>query len=69
MNAYHTFFVIVRFAIILLMISFAPSLGVTEGPKGWIGYAILLMHAIVLIFGFHLVLLKAPKAGLDTLYF
>ena len=52
MNAYHTFFVIVRFAIILLMISFAPSLGVTEGPKGWIGYAILLMHAIVLIFGF-----------------
>jgi hypothetical protein len=52
MNAYHTFFVIVRFAIILLMISFAPSLGVTEGPKGWIGYAILLMHAVVLIFGF-----------------
>ncbi|KAG0651035.1 hypothetical protein D0Z07_2495 [Hyphodiscus hymeniophilus] len=52
MNAYHTFFVIIRFAIILLMISFAPSLGVTEGPKGWIGYAILLMHAIVLIFGF-----------------
>ena len=52
MNAYHTFFVILRFATILLMISFAPSLGVTEGPKGWIGYAILLMHAIVLIFGF-----------------
>jgi hypothetical protein len=52
MNAYHTFFVIVRFAIILLMTSFAPSLGVTEGPKGWIGYAILLMHAIVLIFAF-----------------
>lgn len=52
MNAYHTFFAILRFATILLMISFAPSLGVTEGPKGWIGYAILLMHAVVLIFGF-----------------
>lgn len=52
MNAYHTFFAAFRFATILLMISFAPSLGVTEGPKGWIGYAILLMHAIVLVFGF-----------------
>jgi len=52
MNAYHTFFAALRFATILLMISFAPSLGVTDGPKGWIGYAILLMHAIVLIFGF-----------------
>jgi hypothetical protein len=54
MNAYHTFFAVLRFATILLMIAFAPSLGVTEGPKGWIGYAILLMHAIVFIFGFFL---------------
>lgn len=52
MNAYHTFFSVIRFSTILLMISFAPSLGVTNGPKGWIGYAILLMHAIVLIFAF-----------------
>jgi len=52
MNAYHTFFAVLRFTSILLMIAFAPSLGVTDGPKGWIGYAILLMHAIVLIFGF-----------------
>jgi len=52
MNAYHTFFAVLRFATVLLMVSFAPSLGVTEGPKGWIGYAILLMHAIVLVFGF-----------------
>jgi hypothetical protein len=52
MNAFHTFFAVLRFATILLMISFAPSLGVTEGSKGWIGYAILLMHAIVLLFGF-----------------
>jgi hypothetical protein len=54
MNAFHTFFAVLKFATILLMISFAPSLGITEGPKGWIGYAILLMHAIVLIFGFFL---------------
>ena len=54
MNAYHTFYAVLRFATILLMISFTSSLGISEGPKGWIGYAILLMHAIVLIFGFML---------------
>ncbi|CAL3962205.1 unnamed protein product [Diplocarpon coronariae] len=54
MNAFHTVFSAVRFATILLMVSFAPSLGVTEGPKGWIGYAILLLHALVLICGFFL---------------
>lgn len=54
MNMYHTVTAAVRFTTILLMISFAPSLGVTEGPKGWIGYVILLMHAIVLTFGFFL---------------
>jgi len=52
MNAFHTFFAVLRFTTILLMISFAPSLGINEGSKGWIGYAILLLHAIVLIFGF-----------------
>ncbi|KAH7364215.1 integral membrane protein-like protein [Rhexocercosporidium sp. MPI-PUGE-AT-0058] len=54
MNAFHTVFSAVRFTTILLMVAFAPSLGVTEGPKGWIGYTILLMHALVLIFGFFL---------------
>lgn len=54
MNAYHTFFAAVRLACVLLMIAFVPSLGVSEAPKGWIGYAILLLHAIVLIFGFFL---------------
>ncbi|KAH8815079.1 hypothetical protein F5884DRAFT_667560 [Xylogone sp. PMI_703] len=54
MNMYHTIVAAVRFTSMLLMISFVPSLGVSEGPKGWIGYAILLMHAIVLIFGFFL---------------
>lgn len=54
MNAYHTFFSAVRLTCIMLSVAFVPSLGVTEAPKGWIGYAILLLHAIVLIFGFFL---------------
>ncbi|KAF2748519.1 hypothetical protein M011DRAFT_466915 [Sporormia fimetaria CBS 119925] len=54
MVAYHTFFSAVRLATTLLLIAFVPSLGVTEASKGWIGYAILLMHAIVLVFGFFL---------------
>ncbi|RDW73979.1 hypothetical protein BP5796_07421 [Coleophoma crateriformis] len=51
-NLYHTLFAAARFTSVLLMIAFAPSLGVTDGPKGWIGYAILLLHALVLIFLF-----------------
>ncbi|KAK5151340.1 hypothetical protein LTR04_006628 [Oleoguttula sp. CCFEE 6159] len=54
MNAYHTFFATVRLVTTLLMVAFVPSLGVTEAPKGWLGYAILLLHAIVLVFGFFL---------------
>lgn len=54
MNAYHTFFAVVRLVTILLSVAFVPSLGVTEAPRGWIGYVILLMHAIVLVFGFFL---------------
>ncbi|KAI5367163.1 putative ML-like domain, transient receptor potential channel Flc/Pkd2 [Septoria linicola] len=54
MNLYHTFFATVRLITVLLMIAFMPSLGVTEAPKGWIGYVILLLHACVLIFGFFL---------------
>ncbi|OAF58591.1 hypothetical protein VC83_05111 [Pseudogymnoascus destructans] len=52
MNAYHTFFAGVRFTSILLMVAFAPSLDVSDGVKAWIGYSILVLHAIVLIFGF-----------------
>lgn len=54
MNIYHTGFSVVRFVSVLLMIAFTPSLGVAEGQKGWIGYAILLIHACVLVFGFFL---------------
>lgn len=52
MNAYHTVFSVLRFVSLMLMVTFASSLGVGEGAKGWIGYAILLLHAIVLILGF-----------------
>lgn len=54
MNAYHIFFAVIRLVTILLSVAFVPSLGVTEAPRGWIGYVILLMHAIVLVFGFFL---------------
>ncbi|KAF2186435.1 integral membrane protein [Zopfia rhizophila CBS 207.26] len=54
MNAYHTFFSVIRLVTTLLMVAFVPSLGVSEAPKGWIGYAILLAHAVVLVFGFFL---------------
>ncbi|RDI77087.1 hypothetical protein Vi05172_g12944 [Venturia inaequalis] len=54
MNAYHTFFSVIRLVTTLLSVAFVPSLEVSETSKGWIGYAILLLHAIVLIFGFFL---------------
>ncbi|KAL7944763.1 hypothetical protein V8C42DRAFT_80831 [Trichoderma barbatum] len=54
MNIYHSLFAVLRLMIIMLMVTFVPSLGVTEGPKGWIGYVILLLHACVLALGFFL---------------
>ncbi|KAL7922708.1 hypothetical protein ACQKWADRAFT_312928 [Trichoderma austrokoningii] len=54
MNIYHSLFALLRLIIIMLMVTFVPSLGVTEGPKGWIGYVILFLHACVLALGFFL---------------
>lgn len=54
MNFYHTVFSAVRLITLLLAIAFVPPLGVTEGPRGWIGYVILILHACVLVFGFFL---------------
>ncbi|KAN0081923.1 Transient receptor potential (TRP) ion channel domain containing protein [Elaphomyces granulatus] len=54
MNFYHFCFSIVRFVVVLLSVTFVPSLGVSEQAKGWIGYIILIIHAIVLVFGFFL---------------
>ena len=52
MNLYHTCLAIIRAMVIFLSVAFAPSLGVSESPRGWIGYIILLLHAAVLVFGF-----------------
>ncbi|KAK0672799.1 hypothetical protein QBC41DRAFT_5941 [Cercophora samala] len=52
MNAYHTLFSALRLVSVLLMVVFVPSLNVPEGEKGWIGYAILITHAGVLVLGF-----------------
>lgn len=52
MNAYHTLFASVRLIAVLLSVAFVPTLGVTEPSKGWIGYIILFLHAVVLVFGF-----------------
>ncbi|KAJ3514998.1 hypothetical protein NM208_g15015 [Fusarium decemcellulare] len=54
MNAYHTLFCTLRLFSILLMVAFVPTLGVSEGEKGWIGYVILAIHGVALIFGFFL---------------
>ncbi|KXX81720.1 putative flavin carrier protein 3 [Madurella mycetomatis] len=64
MNAYHTLFSVLRLITVLLMVAFIPSLGVTEGPKGWIGYAILVTHAGVLLLGF---LLNAVQTIVEVL--
>ena len=54
MNAFHTVFAVVRLLTILLSTAFLPSLNVKDAPRGIIGYIILLLHGIVLVFGFFL---------------
>ncbi|KAM0343327.1 hypothetical protein ACHAPU_008648 [Fusarium lateritium] len=54
MNAYHTLFGALRLVSLLLMVAFVPTLDVSEGDKGWIGYIILGIHGAALIFGFFL---------------
>lgn len=74
MNAYHTGFAVLRFISVILMVAFSSSMGIMEGPKGWVGYAILVIHAFVLIFGFFLnalqtiieVIARLAGAGADV---
>ncbi|EFQ99783.1 integral membrane protein [Nannizzia gypsea CBS 118893] len=54
MNAYHTVFALVRCLTILLCVAFVPSLDIPDPAKGWVGYVILILHGMVLIFGFFL---------------
>ncbi|RPB03042.1 hypothetical protein L873DRAFT_1826408 [Choiromyces venosus 120613-1] len=52
MNAWQTIFAMVRLLTILLMMAFVPSMDAQDAAKSWIGYVILVIHAMVLIFGF-----------------
>ena len=54
MNLFHTSFAVARLLTVTLSVAFIPSLGVNNAARGWIGYIILLLHAIVLVFGFFL---------------
>lgn len=54
MNLYQGIFSCVRFLTIIMSVVFVPSLTVSSAARGWIGYVILLLHALVLIFGFFL---------------
>jgi hypothetical protein len=54
MNSYHSLFAFIRCITILLSVAFVPSLDVSPGLRGWIGYVILFLHGAVLIFGFFL---------------
>jgi hypothetical protein len=58
MNIYHFIFSAIRLSTIMLMVAFTSPLGVTDGPKGWIGYVILILHALVLLLGFFLHVLQ-----------
>jgi len=52
MNAWQTIFAVIRLLTILLMMAFVPSMDAQDAAKSWIGYVILVIHAMVLIFGF-----------------
>ncbi|KAF3934214.1 hypothetical protein ABW20_dc0107985 [Dactylellina cionopaga] len=52
MNIYQIFFAAIRLISVLFQVAFVPSLEVDDSARGWIGYVILILHAVVLIFGF-----------------
>ena len=54
MNATHTIFAAVRLVTVMLSVAFVPELSVGDASRGWIGYVILLLHAITLFVGFFL---------------
>ncbi|KAI5787647.1 hypothetical protein DFH27DRAFT_220860 [Peziza echinospora] len=54
MNLYQTFFSAMRLLTVVLLMAFIPQLKIEDSAKGWVGYAVLLCHAIVLVFGFFL---------------
>ncbi|KAI0193816.1 integral membrane protein [Astrocystis sublimbata] len=76
MNAYHVCLSTFRLITTVLMVPFASSLGISEGSKGWIGYAILFIHGSVVFSAFFLnaivtifeVVARLNGAGGDTVH-
>ena len=74
MNLINTMFSIVRLVVVLLMVAFVPSLGIDDAAKGYIGYVILILHALVLFAGFFIrvvstvleLVARAAGAGEDS---
>ncbi|KAF7715910.1 Uncharacterized protein PECH_005752 [Penicillium ucsense] len=64
MNLYHAIFSCIRFLTIIMSVVFVPSLTVSTATRGWVGYVILVLHALVLIFGF---LLNALQTLIEVL--
>ncbi|KAF3080401.1 hypothetical protein TWF102_002210 [Orbilia oligospora] len=52
MNIYHSCFSMSRLISVLFQVAFVPSLEVDDAVRGWIGYVILILHGVVLVFGF-----------------
>ncbi|KAK6496648.1 hypothetical protein TWF481_001639 [Arthrobotrys musiformis] len=52
MNIYHSCFSVIRLISVLFQVAFVPSLEVDDAVRGWIGYVILILHGVVLVFGF-----------------
>jgi hypothetical protein len=63
MNLWHFVFACVRLLTILLMMSFVPSINASDAVKGWTGWVILGIHAVVMLFGF---VLKALQTLLEV---
>ncbi|KAK7204659.1 hypothetical protein BZA70DRAFT_179667 [Myxozyma melibiosi] len=64
MNIYHAIISVARFITIVFSICFISSLGLSDTVKGWVAYAILLIHALVLVFVFFL---HAVQAIVETI--
>ncbi|KAF8463146.1 hypothetical protein BDZ91DRAFT_732569 [Kalaharituber pfeilii] len=54
MNLYQTFFSAMRLLTVVFSMAFIPQLKIDDAAKGWVAYAVLLCHGIVLVFGFFL---------------
>ncbi|KAK9332863.1 hypothetical protein V1520DRAFT_367378 [Lipomyces starkeyi] len=59
MNIYHVILSVIRLLTTLFSVAFIPTLRVNDTAKGWVAYAILVLHALVIIVVFFLHALQA----------